>query len=144
MKPCICCGATKPLVEFYTHQMMADGHLNKCKICCKAHAAARRAANLDAARSYDRERARLPHRAANATAVTRRLRKLHPRKARAQAIVSRALRDGSLVPKPCEQCSVPETFAHHDDYAEPLTVRWLCGVHHAAWHKLNGPGKNRT
>lgn len=34
-KICIKCGLEKSLSEFYVHPAMKDGHLNKCKICCK-------------------------------------------------------------------------------------------------------------
>lgn len=52
----------------------------------------------------------------------------------AHAIVSRALRTGELTPKPCEVCGESRVDAHHDDYDEPLAVRWLCRRHHQQWH----------
>lgn len=35
MKRCIRCGNNKELDDFYVHPKMRDGHLNKCKECCK-------------------------------------------------------------------------------------------------------------
>lgn len=35
MKKCIRCGKDKELDDFYAHPQTKDGHLNKCKTCCK-------------------------------------------------------------------------------------------------------------
>jgi hypothetical protein len=46
--------------------------------------------------------------------------------------VDNALRSGKLVKGPCEvggDCA-GRIEAHHDDYARPLTVRWVCKRHH--------------
>lgn len=60
---------------------------------------------------------------------------------RAQQAVSKAMRQGRLVRKPCETCGDAESYAHHDSYEEPkwMVVRWLCSKHHHQWHAKNEP-----
>jgi hypothetical protein len=49
--------------------------------------------------------------------------------------VSNAITAGKLTRGPCEACGAAENVeAHHDDYAKPLDVRWLCRPDHAAHH----------
>ena len=51
----------------------------------------------------------------------------------ATAFVRRACAVGLLsAPPTCEACGAEEPLhAHHDDYAEPLAVTWVCrGCHH--------------
>lgn len=42
-KTCFKCKETKPIDDFHKHPQMADGHLNKCKVCGNKDAAERRA-----------------------------------------------------------------------------------------------------
>jgi hypothetical protein len=59
-----------------------------------------------------------------------------PVKHGARMQVRDALRAGTLVRQPCEVCGTKANIeAHHDDYAKPLDVRWLCRKHHAALHR---------
>jgi hypothetical protein len=57
------------------------------------------------------------------------------RRRKAREIFNHYMRDNHLVRKPCEVCG-EKAEAHHDDYAKPLDVRWLCFKHHREWHKI--------
>jgi ribosomal protein S27AE len=48
--------------------------------------------------------------------------------------VARAIRSGLLTRVSCEQCGRIDSVAHHDDYALPLSVRWLCFTCHFLFH----------
>jgi hypothetical protein len=66
-----------------------------------------------------------------------------PEKHNARKAVGRALRIGKLQRGLCEQAGPDCTGrieAHHDDYAKPLEVRWLCAFHHVAIHHPPSPG----
>lgn len=67
---------------------------------------------------------------------------------RAHNLVDKAIQSGRLVnPGVCETCGGTGQFAdgrtaiqaHHDDYNEPLSVRWLCQRCHHEWHRHNKP-----
>lgn len=57
----------------------------------------------------------------------------------ARKVYRKAIRDGVLVPQPCEICGNEKSEGHHYDYDKPLEVRWLCRYHHAGTHaRFNG------
>lgn len=58
----------------------------------------------------------------------------YPEKRLAHKRVEVALRQGALERTPCEFCGAQEVHAHHDDYAQPLSVRWLCPPCHRKVH----------
>lgn len=57
--------------------------------------------------------------------------RLHDTEKRAAAhAVSAALKSGTLTKQRCIRCGLKRAEAHHDDYAKPLDVTWLCRFHH--------------
>lgn len=58
----------------------------------------------------------------------------HPEKAKAKRMVRTEIEAGRLVRQPCEVCGKLPVDAHHDDYSQPLKVRWLCRKHHNELH----------
>lgn len=126
------------MTEFYRHKAMADGHLNKCKTCTKADVGLYRAANIDAVRAYDRERAKTEARKVKNLLVSSKWRAENPNRRAAQAALDNAVRGGRIIPWPV--CELPECNskpeAHHPDYDRPLQVVWLCSAHHKQAHAL--------
>jgi Zn finger protein HypA/HybF involved in hydrogenase expression len=148
---CAKCNQEKDSTEFYAND-------KTCKECRKALVRANRAKKIDYYREYDKKRANDPKRVkaraeyiktdAGKAASNKAKRKWAERNAikyGASTIVGNAVRDGKLIkPEYCEDCGCkPERLhGHHDDYAKPLDVRWLCPQCHSNWHKENGPGLN--
>lgn len=64
----------------------------------------------------------------------RRYRAKNPEKHAAHLSMRNAIRSGVLKPAPCEVCGEEKVQGHHEDYSEPLSVRWLCKVHHLKAH----------
>ena len=137
-KVCFKCEKEKPLSDFYKHKKMGDGHLNKCKECAKIDVSTHRKANIENIRAYDRKRG-----CRQDKKYRDQYKKRFPIKYKAHNIVSNATRDKKLFREPCEICGAEErVHAHHDDYARPLNVRWLCAAHHSQWHAEHGEAAN--
>ena len=52
----------------------------------------------------------------------------------ARALKNNAIRNGTLQRQPCGVCG-KKAEAHHPDYSKPLSVRWLCPLHHGIIHR---------
>lgn len=148
MKTCFKCRVCKPLSDFYPHPQMADGHLNKCKVCACSDAAIHREAHITNPDwiKNERERCRIKaarHRAAGTShesspVVKKRWLLANKLKRKAQGIANNAVRSGELTPpEACEMCSVPSSSLakHHHDYTRPLAVVWLCSACHGVLHR---------
>ncbi len=61
----------------------------------------------------------------------------NPLKRAAHHAVRNAIRRGEIERQPCH-CGLPAE-AHHEDYAAPLDVMWLCRRHHAERHRALAP-----
>lgn len=133
-KECFKCKTVKSLDEFYKHNAMADGHLNKCKECTKKDVHEHREKNIEKIRLYDRERSKNPERKKLALEVNRAWRQADKRRMAAHNAVMRAIKSGKLVRKPCERCGSEKSLAHHENYDKLLDVVWLCQPCHKQRH----------
>jgi len=154
VRPCSKCG---------TSDRKANG---KCKVCTTAYQASYYARNADEAKAYAathyKENLGSAHarhaayrgenkdkiKAYCSTPVVR-SRRVAEEKARrkdpafipkiqARLATRNAIRRGELKKGACEVCNGIKVDAHHDDYSKPLDVRWLCRVHHSAFHFNTG------
>ena len=150
MKKCTACGEEKNQSLFYPKQ-------SKCKECYCRQVRKYREDNIEKVLVYDRQRSNLPHRVearlnynttqegkAAGSRAKRKWAKSNLIKKAASQVIGIALRSKKIIrPDICEACLVvTKPHGHHDDYAYPMMVRWLCPKCHRLWHKENGEGKN--
>lgn len=135
MKTCFKCHTTKSLTEFYKHSEMADGHLNKCKECTKKDVSDRYYSPEAHSKivAYERSRFKDPHRKALINEYQRR-RRSRNRKDITRSRTQRAVKRGTITKLPCEVCGNTKSEAHHTDYNDAFSVRWLCFKHHRELH----------
>lgn len=151
-KVCKKCNKEKNVLDFYK----SDG---KCKPCRREQVKSNREKNAEYYKEYDKKRYKNDPRVkarhkryqsteAGRAASNKAKSKWNERNAvkrGASAIVNNAIKRGEIIkPDSCECCgeSNLRVEGHHDDYAKPLDVRWLCCSCHTQWHRENGEGKN--
>jgi hypothetical protein len=108
--------------------------------CCSAHAAAK-----VRHRKQMRDWSRKWSTSERGKEALREYERNNRTKKNAKRRVRRALMSGRLVKASrCEQCGTGwgRIDGHHDDYALPLVVRWLCRRCHVAWHLEHGEAPN--
>jgi len=44
-------------------------------------------------------------------------------------------RRGKLLQQPCARCNNADSEMHHEDYSQPLNIKWLCRECHLALHR---------
>jgi hypothetical protein len=152
-KVCHKCFTLKPMDDFYAHPNASDGRDNSCKECRKALVTANRLAKAGYYQAYDRKRYRdEPKRKVAArkssespAGVASRARSQQnakadcPEKKTARAAVRRAVMSGKMERQPCYFCGRGDkTQAHHEDYAHPLDVFWLCPSCRGKLHTIKG------
>ena len=141
VKVCPSCKIEKPLDGFHRDRANKNGHQHYCKVCRKEHysrfmqdpehGTARRLSRRAGAARRNRERPKLDRR------CDREHRERHPERVRARRKLRNAVEFGSVVkPSVCSRCNRPippeRLHGHHEDYAKPLEVEWLCaGCHYA-------------
>ncbi|MGB2063588.1 MAG: hypothetical protein ACPHUL_00435 [Marinomonas gallaica] len=139
-KKCTRCGETKSFDLFGKRSASRDGMMAACKACLSKYdkqrdkSEHRKAARLNYAKT---EKGKERGREAKKRYIER-----NPVKRAAHIITGNAIRGGILIKMPCEVCGGKNVHAHHDDYHYPLSVRWLCPLHHKEWHDKNGEAPN--
>lgn len=133
-KLCPRCRRSLTLASFHLNRAAPDRHCQICKVCACKKTRQNRDANLARFRKYDRERSGSLDRRVAETARRARQRASDSQRLRAREIAAWAIKQGDLVRGKCEKCRSQFAEAHHDNYAKPLSVRWLCRRHHLEHH----------
>jgi hypothetical protein len=156
-KRCYGCNETKPQGAYARNRRRPDGRQALCRDCVKKHYEANRDpirqhqrntwstyAEANRQRLREKDRARRAANPGGDAAYRLTYKELYaPKIAAGNAIRSQIL-TGRVAKQPCEVCGDEKADAHHDDYAKPLDVRWLCRKHHRQWHAKHGSAPNGT
>jgi hypothetical protein len=127
MKQCPACKKLLPLDQWYNGS-------TRCKSCRVWAARGTRENNPETVKAKDARFYR-NHRE-KILAAKAEWRKANKHKTRAHTAVFHAMQSGRLIKKSCEVCGNEKVQAHHEDYSQQLSVRWLCVRHHK---RIHGP-----
>lgn len=128
-RPCAVCGG--PLLTTVARLTKPD---YTCLHCARAALLRWRQHNRAHATEYMRAYLSDPAKRRKKNAQHKRYVHENRDKINARIKVRRALRSGRLVKLPCAVCGAAESWAHHEDYGQPLIVTWLCRQCHFDRH----------
>lgn len=139
-KLCSGCGETKSTTDFFPDRRKSGRVRPRCKAC---EAEYQRTRTPEQKRMYSRnwrdnnpEAALEKHRRQRADRID--TYKADPVKAACRRATRTAIENGTLVrPDKCDRClrgCVPQS--HHEDYAKPLEILWLCATCHGYIHRV--------
>lgn len=57
------------------------------------------------------------------------------KKANCRALTNHWVRQGVVIKEACKSCGDPESQAHHEDYNDPINVKWFCRKYHLEHHE---------
>jgi hypothetical protein len=89
--------------------------------------------NREKIRAYNRKYNQL-WRKKNGYHSEEKYKKKHPEKKLAWTKLQRAIEHGLIRKESCRVCGNEQAQAHHPDYSYPLSVEWLCPLHHKERH----------
>lgn len=165
MKVCTNCDEKKLYEDFYKDKCKKDGLASQCKPCRNEVTKRWRKRNFEKIRivadkykkenpkrikeqrerhkpkkritdiKYQRERRRL-NKGLKAEEY-RKYREKYPQRIKANTLLNIAIKSGKISRSPCEVCGEVRVHGHHDDYGQPLEVRWLCPIHHKKAHQTS-------
>lgn len=147
-RACRQCGTTKPLTDFNIHKTSVGGRRWVCKVCrskeraaCRANPEARQKERKLRSQWYEQGGREIVRKhTENFRRRTGYPGWSDPVAQRARNLTQAAIRRGRIQRKPCECCGgETQVEAHHDDYTQPLVVRWLCNQCHRDWHMKHEP-----
>jgi hypothetical protein len=131
---CSTCRKFKPCIAYQQNKLRTRGYDYTCKECYKIVDATRYYRNRE--QRLIKEKKRYEKMSKEKIAERSRFSKeRNPEKWKARQDLRNAITKGTIKRLPCEVCHKPKAHAHHEDYAKPFEVKWLCQKHHGELHR---------
>ena len=127
---CVSCNGAIVITE-----RMLKNSLYICKICANRRSTASKKTTKGRASEAAYRRSWRKNNLSSVLSYNKQYLLNNPQKGAAHRMVRYALSAGELKREPCVICGSAKTHGHHDNYARPLDVVWLCALHHAERHQ---------